>query len=84
MLLTGFADKDYDYSYGGKDYRIKKGEPLVTYSRGKNNASDYRENIPLRVYNDQGEGKTFNRYYKPLDPNIIQGLLPEILITAKR
>lgn len=84
MLLTGFADKDYDFSYGGKDYKIKKGEPLVDYSRGQNMASELRRSIPLSVYNDQGEGKTFNRFYKPKDDKITQIMMPEIVITPKK
>ena len=80
MLLTGFADKDYDFSYGGKDYKIKKGEPLVDYSRGQNMSSELRRNIPLSVYNDQGEGKTFNRFYKPQDNRIAQAFLPEVTV----
>lgn len=84
MLLTGFADKDYDFSYGGKDYKIKKGEPLVDYSRGQNMASELRRSIPLSVYNDQGEGKTFNRFYKPKDDKITQIMMPEIVITPNK
>lgn len=80
MLLTGFADKDYDFSYGGKDYKIKKGEPLVDYSRGQNMSSELRRNIPLSVYNDQGEGKTFNRFYKPRDNRMAQAFLPEVTV----
>ena len=83
MLLTGFADKDYDFSYGGKDYKIKKGEPLVDYSRGQNMASELKRSIPLSVYNDQGEGKTFNRFYKPRDNRIAQAFLPEVIVKPK-
>lgn len=83
MLLTGFADRDYDYTYGGKKYKIKRGEPLVSYSRGKSLPSEYRENIPLKVYNDQGEGKTYNRYYNPINANEREVLLPVVTITSK-
>jgi len=49
MILTGYADKDYDFEFQGRIFHIKKGEPLVHYSNGKNT---YRKNIPLSVYNE--------------------------------
>ena len=79
MIVTKFADHDYDFTYGNKTYKIKKGEPLVTYSRGKNDSSEYRQNIPLKVYNDQSDGKTTNRFY-----NYAENMLPEIDVVAER
>ena len=62
-----------------KTYKIKKGEPLVTYSRGKNDSSEYRQNIPLKVYTHQGDGKTTNRFY-----NYSENILPEVDVVAER
>lgn len=84
MILSGYADKDYPFEYNGIHYDIKKGEPLVHYSKGKNSAESYKKNIPLKVYNDQSEGKTLNRFYRPLDENgnpVI--FLPEVEVIAK-
>jgi hypothetical protein len=36
--------------------------------------------IPLSVYNDKGEGKTYNRYYRPIDENYPQVMIPEITV----
>lgn len=85
MVLTGFADKDYTYDFNGTPYKIKKGTPLVSYSRGGNNVGDWRSNIPLNVYMDNSNGKNFVRYYRPLDengnPNI---LLDELTVQPKK
>ena len=85
MILSGYADKDYPFEYNGIKYNIKKGEPLVHYSKRKNNKESYKKNIPLRVYNDQSEGKTYNRYYRPYDKNGLPNvLLPELIVTNKK
>lgn len=85
MVLTGFADKDYTYDFNGTPYKIKKGTPLVSYSRGGNNVGDWRSNIPLNVYMDNSNGKNFVRYYRPLDkngnPNV---LLDELTVQPKK
>lgn len=85
MVLTGFADKDYTYNFNGNSYKIKKGAPLVSYSRGGNNVGDWRSNIPLNVYMDNSNGKNFVRYYRPLDkngnPNV---LLDELTVQPKK
>lgn len=85
MVLTGFADKDYTYNFNGNSYKIKKGAPLVSYSRGGNNVGDWRTNIPLDVYMDNSNGKNFVRYYRPLDkngnPNV---LLDELTVQPKK
>lgn len=81
MVITGFADKDHIFSYGDKNYKIKKGEPLVSYSRGQNMPSELRKNIPLSVYNDQGEGKTYNRFYR-LKTN--ETYLPEAVVIGNK
>jgi len=68
MIITGYADNDKTYTFrDGTEYEIKKGEPLVSYSRGKRSSDNYVKNIPLSVYNDKSEGKTYNRYYRPID-----------------
>lgn len=85
MILSGYADKDYPFEYNGIKYNIKKGEPLVHYSKGKNTPESYKKSIPLRVYNDQGEGKTYNRFYRPYDKNGLPNvLLPELIVTNKK
>jgi len=85
MVLTGFADKDYTYNFNGNSYKIKKGAPLVSYSRGGNNIGDWRTNIPLDVYMDNSDGRNFVRYYRPLDengnPNI---LLDQLTVQPKK
>lgn len=85
MVLTGFADKDYTYNFNGNSYKIKKGAPLVSYSRGGNNVGDWRTNIPLDVYMDNSDGRNFVRYYRPLDengnPNI---LLDQLTVQPKK
>lgn len=81
MILSGYADKDYPFEYNGIHYDIKKGDPLVHYSKGKNSADNYKKNIPLKVYTDQSHGKTLNRYYRPFDENNLPNvLLPELVV----
>lgn len=82
MVVTGFAPNDYEYTFrDGTKYQIKKGEPLVSYSRGKASADNYVHNVPLSVYNANSKGKTYNRYYRPIDENYPQVMLPEITFT---
>ena len=81
MVVTGFAPNDYEYTFrDGTKYQIKKGEPLVSYSRGKASADNYVHNIPLIVYNANSEGKTYNRYYRPIDENYPQVMIPEVTV----
>lgn len=63
MLITGFADKDGVYNFDGTNYKYKKGEPLLTYSRGGHDDSFIRRDIPLSVYTVNSDGKTENNYY---------------------
>lgn len=82
MIVTGFAPNDYEYTFrDGTKYQIKKGEPLVSYSRGKASADNYVHDVPLSVYNANSKGKTYNRYYRPIDENYPQVMVPEITIT---
>lgn len=79
MVVTGFAPNDYEYTFrDGTKYNITKGEPIVSYSRGKASADNYVTGIPLSVYNDKGEGKTFNRYYRPIDEEYPEYMLPNL------
>lgn len=81
MVITGYAPEDYTYTFrDGTLYNIKKGEPLVSYSRGKASAGNYVQNVPLSVYNAKGEGKTFNRFYRPIDEDYPQVMLPELIV----
>ena len=81
MILTGYADKDYDFEFQGRIFHIKKGEPLVHYSNGKNT---YRKNIPLSVYNEMSQGKSVNRYYKHMSQNNPEVILPTITISKNQ
>lgn len=79
MMISDYADRDYTYTYKGKDYKVKVGDPLVSYSKGKNTADSLIKNIPLSVYTDNSNGKTYNRYYNHLDENGLRNiLLPEL------
>lgn len=85
MMITGYADKDYNYSLNDKTYPIKKGDPLVTYSSGKNTPENLKRDVPLQVYTDNSNGKTLNRYYNHLNENNIPTfLLPEVTITPDK
>lgn len=73
MLLTGYADKEddnYTFTAGNNvtnTYHINVGDPLVTYSRGgRDTEGNYRQNIPLKVYVDNSEGRTHLRYFRPI------------------
>jgi hypothetical protein len=81
MWVSGFADRDHVYKYGDKEYFIKKGEPLVSYSKGKNTEDSLVRNIPLMVANTAGN-KPFVKYFKPIDKTIMQVELPEVVVTA--
>lgn len=83
MIITRYANRDYTYTFKGKKYKVNKGEPLVNYSSGKNSPSNYKKNIPLNVYTDNSEGKTFNRYFNHLDSDGNESiLLPEVIVTS--
>lgn len=78
MLLQEYSDKDYDSSFMGKNYRIKKGDPLVRYSNGSTNDSGYRNSIALQQYIDNSHGKTNIRYFTHLYPN--EHWPPEVIV----
>lgn len=83
MIITGYADKNYTYNFKGKEYKVSKGDTLVSYSSGKNSPSNYKKNIPLKVYTDNSNGKTFNRYFNHLDSNGNKMiLLPEVVVDS--
>lgn len=82
MLITGFAEKNGTYDFNGKKYHYKKGEPLLTYSRGGNNDEDLRKNVPLSVYTKNSDGHTENLFFRHNYPNVIN--LPEIEVIGKR
>lgn len=78
MMITGFTDKDGEYDFNGKKFQYKKGEPLVTYSRGGSNDSFLRQNVPLSVYTANSDGHTLNQYYRYNYPNEV--FLPEVTV----
>ena len=85
MVLSGFADKDHPFEYNNIPYNVVKGDILTSYSKGSNNESSWKIDIPLKTYNDQSAGKTRNRFYGPLDENGLPNvLLPEIVVTANK
>lgn len=82
MMITGFADKDGTYNFDGKYFPYKKGEPLLTYSRGGHDNSFIRKNVPLSVYTVNSDGHTENMFFRYNYPNEV--FLPEIVITTKK
>lgn len=82
MMITGFADKNDKYKFRGKTYKVKKGEPLLTYSRGGNSPDNIQSNIPLSVYTKNSDGHTENTFFRYKDPYNV--LLPKVTIKAKR
>lgn len=54
--ITGFAGQDSTAIFDGMAYSVKKGEPLLTYSRGGHDNSFIRRNIPLSVYTPNSDG----------------------------
>lgn len=83
MLLSDFADKDYEHEFLGKRYLIPKDHELVTYSNGSTHSSGYRKNIGLLEYLDNSDGKTDVKYYRHLDPHEEQILLPTLVVTPE-
>lgn len=81
MLINGFAKEDGVYNFNGNDFSYKKGEPLMTYSRGGHDASFIRRDVPLSVYTANGDGHTSNTFYRYNYPNSVT--LPEVVITPK-
>ena len=81
-MLSGFADKDSTYTFDGKKYKVTKGEPLVTYSRGGHDNSFIRRNVPLSVYTSNSDGHTENLFYRYNSPNEV--FLPDVVVTAKK
>ncbi len=81
MILNGYADRNYSFPFKGKVYNVKKGDPLVNYSRGKREPENYVKNIPLSAYLDNSDGKTNVRYYRPYNEGLRAKLLPEIIVT---
>lgn len=85
MIISGYAPNDYTYNFKGKKYQVKKGDVLVNYSRGGRSADNYVKNVPLKVYTANSDGKTVNRFYRPLDNNGNPAvLLPNVQVTGTR
>lgn len=82
MLVEGFVDKDGTYSFDGKNYKVKKGEPLLRYSRGGHDNSFIRKGVPLSVYTANSDGKTENRFFRYNYPNEV--FLPEIIVKPNK
>lgn len=68
MLITGIAKGDKDYTFRGKTYKAKEGEPLLTYSRGGNSLDNIQSNIPLSVYTAHSDGHTENMFFRYIKP----------------
>lgn len=82
MMITGFSKKNDTFKFRGKTYKVHKGEPLLTYSRGGNSLDNIQTNIPLSVYTKNSDGHTENTFFRYNDPYNI--LLPEVTVKAKR
>ena len=82
MLITGFTDNNGTYPFDGNNVAYKKGEPLLTYSRGGHDDSFIRTNVPLSVYTANSDGHTENLYYRYRYPN--ESFLPVVTVTGKR
>lgn len=82
MMITGFAPKNDTYTFEGKKYQVRKGEPLLSYSSGGNEIKNLKKNIPLGVYNANSDGHTEQNYFRYNYNNSI--LLPELIVTAPR
>ena len=63
-------------------YPVKKGEPLLTYSKGGHDNSFIRRNIPLSAYAPNSDGKIENSFYRYNYPREV--FLPEVIIKPKR
>ena len=67
MLISGMAPEDGVFNMYGNKFFYKKGEPLLTYSKGGHDNSFIQKNIPLSAYTPNSDGKTetyFFRYKK--------------------
>lgn len=82
MMITGFVKKNGNFKFKGKNYKVHKGEPLLTYSKGGNTSGNIQTDIPLSVYTKNSDGHTENMFFRYNDPYNI--LLPEVTIKAKR
>lgn len=85
MIVSGFAPQDDVYEFrDGTLHEVKKGEPFVNYSRGKSSSDNYVFRVPLSVYNKKSEGKTRNRYYRPIDQRYPEVMLDNIDVVYKK
>lgn len=82
MMVTGFAGQDRTATFKGKKYPIKKGEPLITYSRGGHDNSFIQRNVPLSIYTANSDGHTQNLFYRYNYPREV--FLPEIVVTPNK
>jgi hypothetical protein len=82
MMVTGFAGQDSTVNFKGKNYPVKKGEPLMTYSRGGHNNSFIQRNVPLSIYTANSDGHTQNLFYRYNYPREV--FLPEIVVTPNK
>lgn len=69
MMITGFANGDGEKNFRGKTYKVEKGEPLLTYSRGGNSLDNLQFNVPLSVYTKNSDGHTENMFFRHIKPD---------------
>jgi hypothetical protein len=81
MMVSGFAGRDSIADFDGKKYNVKKGEPLLTYSRGGHDNSFLRRNIPISAYTPNSDGKIANFFYRYNYPREV--FLPEVIVTGR-
>lgn len=83
MLLSGFAPEDNLGLLNGDWYDVSKGDPMVTYSKGKYGPENLVYNVPLAGYIDQSEGKTDVHYYRHPYEEGFEGLIPPLIVTPQ-
>ena len=89
MLLSGFAPEDDLLRLNDKWYGVSKGEPLVTYSKGRYGPENLTYNVPLSGYIDQSghganhdlERKEDVHYYRHPYEEGFEGLIPPLVVT---
>ncbi len=69
MMITGFVDRNGKEHFRGKTYTVRKGEPLLTYSRGGNSLDNIQSNVPLSVYTENSDGHTENMFFRNIKPD---------------
>lgn len=81
MLLTDFSPEEKAVYLNGKEYNVKEGDPMVSYSKGRYNPNNLVKDVPLSGYIDQSHGKENVRYYRNVERGTAESFLPTITVT---